>query len=231
MEQLNGYSLASVDLPGCGDSGQTEGFSYALKDQAHVVLRWIKGLDLTKIILVGHSMGGVIGLYLAEALGEEVKAFFSLEGNLEFQDCTFSSQAASMGLKEFETHGFEQFKNSLKKAAELGASVGLCNYYQNVERAYPKGFYLSSVSLVEESREGDLKERFEHLPTRKWYVFGERSINSRNRSFLQEKNIPYIVVPQSGHFMMDDQPHVFWELLLEATAKSKKVFSGRLPLQ
>jgi pimeloyl-ACP methyl ester carboxylesterase len=198
MEQLNGYSLASVDLPGCGESGQTQGFSYALKDQAHVVLRWIKGLDLTKIILVGHSMGGVIGLYLA---------------------------------KEFETHGFEQFKNSLKKTAELGASVGLCNYYQNVERAYPKGFYLSSVSLVEESREGDLKERFEHLPTRKWYVFGERSINSRNRSFLQEKNIPYIVVPQSGHFMMDDQPHVFWELLLEATTKSKKVFSGRLPLQ
>lgn len=216
LEIFSTYTLAAVDLPGCGQSSWSQDFSYMVKDQAAVVLRWIENLHLTQIILVGHSMGGVVCLYLAEALGVEAKAFFNLEGNLECADCTFSSQAASMSQQDFEQQGFEQFKSRLKEAAQQSAFPGLKNYYQNILKAHPTGLHMSSVSLVKESCKGRLKERFDKLCLKKWYVFGERSTNSSTKTFLDSHDIPYFIVPNSGHFMMDDQPRVFYRMLFEA---------------
>jgi len=220
METFQGYTLAAIDLPGCGESGWPEDFSYTMKDQAGLVLTWIQSLRLRQTILVGHSMGGVICLYLAEALGAQAKAFFNLEGNLSGEDCTFSARAASMSQEAFETHGFQQFKKSLQESLQKSSSPGLNQYYDNISRAYPRGLYLSSASLVQESCEGDLKTKFLKLSLEKWYVFGERSLNLSMRRFLDQHDIPYWIVPDSGHFMMDDQPGCFYPKLFEALGNS-----------
>jgi pimeloyl-ACP methyl ester carboxylesterase len=216
MDAFSGYTLASLDLPGCGESSRQDDFSYSMKDQADLALKWIRGLGLARIILVGHSMGGVICLYLTEALGTEVKAFFSLEGNLSRKDCIFSGKVASGSLKDFESKGFEEFRSTLSEAIQKDPSPGLKNYYQNISRACPRALYLSSVSLVKESCRGNLNQRFSALSVKKWYVFGEKSVNRSTRSFLEENKIPYFIVPESGHFMMDDQPGVFYRMLFEA---------------
>ena len=227
MEGFSGYTLAAVDLPGCGESSRPEDFSYTMKDQAELVLKWIKELGLTQIILVGHSMGGVICLHLAEALGAEVKAFFNLEGNLGFEDCTFSRKAASFSQQSFERYGFEGFKNRLKEMVKKDPSPGLGNYYQNILKAYARALFLSSISLVRESCEGELKERFLNLAVKKCYVFGERSTNSASRDFLDEHDIAHFVVPQSGHFMMDDQPDIFYEMLFDNLSPALPPFRDR----
>jgi len=216
MDAFNGYAVAAIDLPGCGESQGSEDFSYTMKDQADLVLQWISHLNLRKIILVGHSMGGVICQYVAEALGTKAKAFFNLEGNLGRNDCTFSARVAAHAQEEFEARGFKTFKRELKEAVAQDASLGLNHYYQNVLKTDPRSYYLSSVSLVKESSEGNLKERFAGLPMHKWYVFGERSVDLDTRHFLEAHQIPYFVVPESGHFMMDDQPAVFYTMLFEA---------------
>jgi len=219
MEAFSGYTVAAIDLPGCGGSTAPEDFSYTMKDQADLVLKWITDLGLTQIILVGHSMGGVICLYAAEALGTKVKAFFNLEGNLGRNDCTFSARVAASTQEEFEARGFERFKRELKKAVKEDASIGLGIYYQNVLNADARSYYLSSVSLVRESCEGKLRERFASLAMKKWYVFGGRSINPGTKALLDEQGIPYLIVPESGHFMMDDQPSLFYSMLFGALNK------------
>ena len=215
MEEFEKYTVATIDLPGCGESSRPDDFSYTMNDQANLVLEWIRNLGLTRIILVGHSMGGTICLYLAEALGTQVEAFFNLEGNLSREDCTFSGKVASSSWADFKDKGFQEFKDALKESTRVADSPGLKNYYENILRAHPRALYLSSVSLVRESCKGDLNQQFLDLPTEKWYVFGEKSINRINMSFLDEHNIPYFVVPESGHFMMDDQPDLFYELLFD----------------
>ena len=219
MEAFKGYTLAALDLPGCGESSRPDDFSYTVKDQADLVLKWIRGLDLARIILVGHSMGGVISIYLTEALGTQAKAFFNLEGNLSYQDCSFSSKVASGSCKDFESKGLEEFRTTLRETIQKKPSPGLKNYYQNISKSYPRALYLSSVSLFKESCQGNLNQRFLALPVKKWYVFGERSMNRSNRIFLDANNIPYFIVPESGHFMMDDQPDVFYRMLFEALDK------------
>jgi pimeloyl-ACP methyl ester carboxylesterase len=221
MEAFEDYTLASIDLPGCGESSRPDDFSYNIKDQADLVLKWISGLPLSRIILVGHSMGGVICLYLAEALGKQVKAFFNLEGNLGGEDCMFSGKVASAGWADFESKGFEEFKSTLRESIQETRSPGLKNYYHNISRTYPRAVYLSSVSLVKESCEAHLDQRFLSLPVQKWYVFGKRSINLATKSFLDQHNIPYFIVPESGHFMMDDQPGLFYKMLFDALEDGK----------
>jgi pimeloyl-ACP methyl ester carboxylesterase len=219
MEAFRRHSVAAIDLPGCGESSAPEDFSYAMKDQADLVVKWITELGLTQIILVGHSMGGVICLYVAEALGTRVKAFFSLEGNLGRNDCTFSARVSASSQEEFEMSGFERFKGELKNTVNEEASIGLSNYYQNVLKADARSYYLSSVSLVKESCEGRLRERFSDLPVKKWYIFGDRSMNQGTKAFLDEEGIPCLIVPESGHFMMDDQPSLFYSMLFGALDK------------
>jgi len=221
MDAFRGYTLSAVDLPGCGESSRPDDFSYTMKDQADLVLKWIKGLALARIILVGHSMGGVICLYLTEALGTQVKAFFNLEGNLSLDDCFFCGKVASGSCKEFESKGFEEFRSTLRETIQKKPSPGLKNYYQNISNAYPRALYLSSVSLFKESCQGNLNQRFLALAVKKWYVFGEKSMNRSTRSFLDANKIPYFIVPESGHFMMDDQPGVFYRMLFEALEKRK----------
>jgi len=68
---------------------------------------------------------------------------------------------------------------------------------------------------VKESCKGQIDKRFLALPVRKWYVFGEKSVNPVTKDFLDQHNIPYSVVPESGHFMMDDQPGLFYKMLFD----------------
>jgi pimeloyl-ACP methyl ester carboxylesterase len=221
MEEFRSHTLATIDLPGCGESSRPDHFSYTMNDQADLVLAWIRSLGLTRIVLVGHSMGGVICLYLAEALGTQVQAFFNLEGNLSREDCMYSGKVASSAWEDFENRGFEEFKANLEESSLETDFPGLKLYYKNISRAHPRAYYLSSLSLVKESCEGNLNQRFLDLSTEKWYVFGEHSINYTNMRFLDQHNIPYFIVPESGHFMMDDQPDLFYELFFNALKERK----------
>jgi pimeloyl-ACP methyl ester carboxylesterase len=216
MEAFRSYTLASVDLPGCGESSRPDHFSYTMRDQADLLLDWIRVLELNDVILVGHSMGGVICLYLAEWLGKRVRAFFNLEGNLEPADCIFSGEIASSTWDEFRADGFDTFKKKLEGIMRRAPSPGLEQYYKDVTKADLRAIYYSSVSLVKESHEGGLREKFLAMQAAKWYVFGAQSMSQASVDFLETSGIPYLVVPESGHFMMDDQPGQFYGMLHDA---------------
>jgi pimeloyl-ACP methyl ester carboxylesterase len=216
LDSFKDYTLAAPDLPGCGESRWLDASSYTMEDQADIVLQWMGDMDLGPLTIVGHSMGGVIGIYLAEALGTRVTKFFNLEGNLTGRDCTFSGKIASLSMEAFEKRGLRQFKRTLEGFMQGDPSPGLKAYYKSISLCAPQALYLSAVSLVSESHKGRLKERFLNVSADKWYVFGERSMDPYRKRYLKYHHIPYFTVPKSGHFMMEDQPHLFSEMLLEA---------------
>jgi len=63
LQGLKGVSRYAVDLPGHGRSGGPGRSS--IEAYAEVMLRLLDGLDLSRVTLVGHSMGGAIGQCLA----------------------------------------------------------------------------------------------------------------------------------------------------------------------
>jgi len=63
LRRLSGYRVYSPDLPGHGKS-RGHGLQ-RIPAYGETILNWIRGLNLPKVILAGHSMGGAIALWLA----------------------------------------------------------------------------------------------------------------------------------------------------------------------
>ena len=59
------YRVITIDLLGHGES-DCLGYIHSMEDNANVVNEVLKHLDIQKTIIVGHSMGGYVGLALAE---------------------------------------------------------------------------------------------------------------------------------------------------------------------
>lgn len=59
------YRVVLIDRPGSGYSTRTPGASASLANQAAVIMKVVRALDLKKPLLVGHSLGGALSLAAA----------------------------------------------------------------------------------------------------------------------------------------------------------------------
>ena len=92
--ELGDYHHLIPDLPGYGRSAWNE----PVPDFDGLVDRlafWLEGRGGSPVVVVGHSMGGVLGLLLAERHPEKVRALVNVEGNISYDDCTYSGPAAA----------------------------------------------------------------------------------------------------------------------------------------
>ena len=117
---LQDYGLLSLDLVGHNDSTTPEKFTYKMKTQAKVIIKMIEKLGISdNLVLVCHSMGGPIGIYLAELLDEQIKGIVYAEGNIDENDCFFSASIIEQySFQEWLNIGFETILESLTNMAE-----------------------------------------------------------------------------------------------------------------
>ena len=74
------FHVIAPDLRGHGDSEWTRGGSYALTEYVYDLARLIRTLAVPKVILVGHSMGGMVSLIYAGSFPEQVSSLVVLDG-------------------------------------------------------------------------------------------------------------------------------------------------------
>jgi pimeloyl-ACP methyl ester carboxylesterase len=74
------YHVLAPDLRGHGDSDWTRGGSYSLTEYAYDLSRLLRGTGASQATIVGHSMGGMVGLIYAGTFAEQVAALVVLDG-------------------------------------------------------------------------------------------------------------------------------------------------------
>ncbi len=208
LPEFKNYTILTFDLLGFGDSSKPKTFSYTMEEHAEICKLIVEELELEKIYLVGHSMGGAIGLLLIEKIPSLIISFVNLEGNLIAEDCTFSREAVRYSLEEFEKRIFEEFKSRIKDTTDFNRV-----YYNWLSKSDAYAFYRSSESLTKWSDSGKLLKKFVELDIKKSYVFGETNKNSPVIKMLDD--VPKIEIANSGHFMMCDNPEETYQKLLE----------------
>ena len=73
------YRVVAIDLPGHGKSGRTrENWSFV--SFAEDVKAVVEALDLNRVVLIGHSMGGPISLEAAQLMPERVIGIIGVDG-------------------------------------------------------------------------------------------------------------------------------------------------------
>ncbi len=203
-KSLKDYGICAIDLVGFGESEKPEDFSYDLLDQANVVALAVNSLNVKKVYLVGHSMGGGIGLLAAPQI-KNLVMFINAEGNLAPVGSTTDARiAAKQSFRQFTAFTLPLLITLLRFHPRLSMRP----WARWFSEASPLALHRSIQSLVKWSDSRKLFPLFESLP-RKAYVYGA---NGKRRKDIVPKLSKAIVyeVPASGHPLMNHNPRGFY---------------------
>jgi pimeloyl-ACP methyl ester carboxylesterase len=217
--RLAQFSHVLPDLPGYGRSpwppavgalqlvASARGSVHALADH---LTAWLRGAP--PVILVGHSMGGVIATIVAEQV--PVRAVVNIDGNLTIGDCSFSAEAAKHSLADFRAHGFAAMRDSV---FERGASEPpLRGYHAAMVAAHPDTFHANAIDLVRLSTLDHLAPRLAALSCPSLFIAGvPGGICAASRARLDAVGARWIGVEPSGHWPYIDQPDAFADAIVE----------------
>lgn len=189
------------DLLGFGAAPKPADASYDLQQQAQRLAVELRDRAFDRLHLVGHSLGGAVMLLLPEDILARTATLISVEGNLIGEDCGLvSRKVAGSHYDSFVNDIFPRMRDHLDSLGIRGLHLGATT---------PLVFYRSCLSLVHWSDSSELLWRFLAFPRRKAYLHGGRS---RHLPIL--RRLPYdllVEVPDSGHFLMHDNPGVFYD--------------------
>ncbi len=159
-------------------------------------------------MVVGHSMGAVIGTLLCERLAGRVRGFLNVEGNLSLDDCAFSSKVADRPLDEILSGELDRILDEVYRGGLDDRA--LRTYYPSMRMCDPRAYHLNGGELVELSRTEGLAGRMAALDVAKLYVAGSpRGTGERSRALLDRAGIGWRAVEDAGHWPFLDQPEAF----------------------
>jgi pimeloyl-ACP methyl ester carboxylesterase len=209
LPQLASFRQFIPDLPGYGRSAWPAE-PLCLPEQADLLANWLSSRGLGPVVLVGHSMGGVMGTIFCERHPEAVRAFVNVEGNLSPQDCVFSGQAVRMDEKRFIDGGFSRMRELIyTQGVDLPALRG---YYASLRLCDPRLFHRNSCELVEISATEGMARRLAALPVPTWYVAGTPDgVCPRSHDLLKQAGIDPMIFDPSGHWPFIDHQDRFAE--------------------
>lgn len=195
---LDDYSLLAIDFVGFGDSDKPENFSYDLQGQADIVKQVLEKLEIDNIYLIGHSLGGMVGILFSKLIQNKIKGFINAEGNLVYSDCGLSKDVAEYNFEEFKKK-YPEIKHKIKDSGELSSELrGV-----SLEKIPDFVFYKTSLSIVKLARSEKLLEVFKELPFERMFLFGDRNAQ---KAEIIPTDIKKVEVSNAGHFMLLDNP-------------------------
>ncbi len=210
---LSCWLQLTPDLPGYGKS-ERPAAPLSLEGFADVLAEGLRHWEASPAVVIGHSMGGVIGLLLCERHPELVRAFVNIEGNVSSGDCTYSGIAAAQSSEGFRRQGFERLQRQVSTRAE--ADPAQTSYLRSLRSAWPEAFHANSRQLVEASQAGDVASRLRVARKRIPLLFVAGSpggVCPETLQRLAEFEIATRIVFPSGHWPFLDRPQEFAGLL------------------
>jgi pimeloyl-ACP methyl ester carboxylesterase len=211
--ELAGARQLIPDLPGYGRSAWRDQ-PLSLVEHADLLAALLRARGEQGVTLVGHSMGGVVALLLAERHRDLVARLIDVDGNVSPPDCAFSSQATAVDLDLFRAASFaalidQIYRDGLGDAARRG-------YYVSLRLCDPRAYHQNSTELVAESQGLDIAERLVRLDVPVVYIAGApRGASRRSRALLDHAGVRTVEISPAGHWPFIDQPDAFTRAMLD----------------
>ncbi len=209
---LDGYRQLALDLPGYGKTPWSEE-PPGLEQHASTIAQWLEREHREPVVVVGHSMGGVIGQLLCEGWPERTRALCNVEGNISRADCTFSARANAHSEPDFVRSGFARLLDDVFAAGQRERA--LRQYFASLSGCDPRTLHRNSVELVALSEQESLAGRLGALDRPRCYLFGRPGgTGDHSRALLQANGVTPIAIEGAAHWPFLDQPERFLAVLL-----------------
>ncbi|MDQ7049743.1 MAG: alpha/beta hydrolase [Enterobacterales bacterium] len=209
QQDLDEYPFLAYDAPGCGETYCSDLGQVSIQLQLKTALAMLDHFDIERFHLVGHSMGGLTALMLADQCPERVLSFTDIEGNIAPEDCFLSRQIINFPSENPELF-FEHFiDRTLHTPAYSSALYSASLKYKVRAQAVP-GIFNSMVDLSDNS---NLMEKFLNLPCPKMFMYGEQNQSLTYLTAIQSNGVRLAEIPECGHFPMYSNPTCMWRAI------------------
>jgi pimeloyl-ACP methyl ester carboxylesterase len=201
--EVAAYTHVVPDLPGYGRS-QWPARPETLDELADRLIAWL-GVMSPRPILVGHSMGGVLAVLVAERVPERLAGIVNIDGNVSLGDCTYSGKAAVLSRDELVGGGFDTLREAVYVDGATAAE--LRGYYAALRFADPATYHQHASDLVALSTDERMAGRIAALRAPSIFVAGvPGGVCARSRELLVTAGARWIGVEPAGHWVYVDQP-------------------------
>lgn len=194
-----GHRLILIDLLGAGYSDKPLSFKYTVASHAKYLKEFIEDLNLEKVIIFGHSLGGPIGIELCNLLKSRVQALILSESNLD---------PSTQGSASFEIAGFDEkdLDNTFGRKLVEYEKSGNTMWVATLRNWLPKAAFEISNNAV---RGGEISWRnlLYQFDFPKYFIFGEKSLPDADFKNLEEHDVKIEIVSNAGHSMAWENPN------------------------
>ncbi|KAI8184124.1 hypothetical protein K4K51_012783 [Colletotrichum sp. SAR 10_75] len=204
---LSKYPIIAYDAPGSGSSTITDYSALSMPFLVAVAEAVLKTYGVRKYHLVGHSMGGLTALLLAQRNPGSVLSFTNIKGNLAPEDCFLSRQILDFPAEDPEMFVTE-FIERTRQSAFFGNGVYAAAFRAKVRTEAIRPTF---ESMVEYSDNGDLLEIFKGLACPRMFMFGVQHATLSYLPAIANAGVELAEIPKSGHFVMYTNPVAMWD--------------------
>lgn len=206
-ESLEDYTHIAFDFPGHGESGCLE--NLGMDDLVEITNLFVEKLNLHNVVLVGHSVGGLIALLFSEKYPEKVKAFINVEGNLNADDCFFSREVIKHSYEDFLSQGCSEIKRLVAEKKNIGFE----KFSSHLQKINPRAYYDYCPSMTEYSTQGNLVEKFIEMKIPRLFIYGSENAHLVYLKQLRDSGIQVAEIADSDHWPMHDNPQGFYGVI------------------
>lgn len=197
------------DAPGCGASRLSDPDAPTIPFLVATAKAVCDALGLERFHLLGHSMGGLTALFLAQGNPDRVLSFIDIEGNLAPEDCFLSRQIVEHPADTPDAF-MAGFQDRVRQRAEYGSALYAIALPQKVR---PTTFKPVFTSMVELSDTADLLDIMAGLPCPRIFIYGAQNDHLSYLPRLPDMGVKVIEIPDAGHFPFYSNPPALWSAI------------------
>ena len=221
-------SLVVPDMMGYGRSSVAVGEDYSMESQIRRLWRLVDSMRLESFYVVGHSLGGDIGTFMASSdTRQRIKGLVNIEGDLTPHDIFFSHKVVSAAEAGNFTGWFEkEFKEKIV-LKDWGSQWSSCRrYYASLQFARPEAFLANAKEIYEKNQALPGRPEcltgftFAALKIPKIFCWGSESLAKGTLEFLESSSLHHRKFEPAFHWPMIDQAELFYEFLSDFLQRS-----------
>lgn len=214
---LRGRRSLLIDFLGHGYSDRPSDFGYGFEDHARTIVALVDALGLSECGLVGHSMGGGVGVHVATARADCVSLLIMAEGHI---DAGGGERLGGQTEDQFVERGFSELLGAQAEIAEAQPD-GLRAAHLGITRLVePRAIHREAVSLVSGTNPS-VRSLLRELQIPRWYLQGEESDPAPDLQHdLAAMGVGWKVVPMTGHMMGLQNPDGLAQAVADVLANS-----------
>ncbi|EGA68379.1 alpha/beta hydrolase fold protein [Vibrio sinaloensis DSM 21326] len=209
--RFDGHPFLAYDAPGFGQSRCQNLHKVDITFLVKTALKVLELVKFERFHLVGHSMGGLTALMLAQLIPERVLSFTDIEGNIAPEDCFLSRQIVEYD-RESDEQFFTDFIQRTSQSADYASALYAASLPHKVQLDVVRSVFSSMVEL---SDHGQLMACFLGLPMPKMFMFGEQNDHLSYLEHIESHGVTLAKIPYCGHFPMYSNPVAMWQKIGE----------------